>query len=155
MRGDASVAAAGVALAITDGALFTWVLIYCQRLDRAGVGPGAVFGLRFPLYVALAGGFALAGADHKAAIPNLDIAVMVLIGLALTIPHLYALQRAVAVISTMTISALTALGPFVIFGLQMIEGRVEYSVATLLGLAGYFAGALLAAFGAVRATVRS
>ena len=155
VRGDASVAAAGVALAITDGALFTWVLIYCQRLDRAGVGPGAVFGLRFPLYVALAGGFALAGADHKAAIPNLDIAVMVLIGLALTIPHLYALQRAVAVISTMTISALTALGPFVIFGLQMIEGRVEYSVATLLGLAGYFAGALLAAFGAVRATVRS
>ncbi len=53
VRGDAAVA--GVLLAITDGVLFTWVLIYCQRLDRAGVGAGAVFGLRFPLYVIFAG----------------------------------------------------------------------------------------------------
>jgi hypothetical protein len=46
------------------------------------------------------------------------------------------------------------LGPFVIFGLQVIEGRVDYSAATLIGLAVYFAGAVLAASGAVKATVR-
>jgi len=55
----------------------------------------------------------------------------------------------------MTIGALTALGPFVIFGLQMIEGRVAYSLATLIGLVVYFAGAMLAALGAVKATVQS
>lgn len=48
---------------------------------------------------------------------------------------------------------LTAIGPFVIFGLQMVEGRVDYSTPTLVGLFIYFAGALLAALGAVRATV--
>lgn len=155
VRGDGGVAVAGVLLAITDGALFTWVLIYCQRLDRAGVGPGAVFGLRFPLYVFAAGSFAMFGVGQKTVIPIPDIAVMVLVGLALTIPPLYALQRAVATVSTMTISALTALGPFAIFGLQMLEGRVEYSQATLAGLFVYFTGALLAALGAVKATVYS
>ena len=53
-------------------------------------------------------------------------------------------------ISTLTVSALTALGPFVIFALQMIEGRVDYSTATLIGLAVYCAGSLLSATGAVR-----
>ncbi len=43
-------------LAFGEGALFTWLLISCQRLDRTGVGPGVVFGLRFPLYVLVAGG---------------------------------------------------------------------------------------------------
>ena len=91
--------------------MFTWVQIYCQRLDRAGVGPGAVFGLRFPLYVMFAGGFAALGFDHKETVPTGDIAVMVIIGLALTVPPLYALQRAIASVSTLTIGTLTALGP--------------------------------------------
>jgi len=155
VRGDTDVAIAGVLLAVTDGALFTWVLIYCQRLDRAGVGPSAVFGLRFPLYVVVAGSFAVLGFDQKAAIPHLDIATIVVVGLALTIPPLYALQRAVANVSTLTISALTALGPFVIFSLQVVESRVEFSQATLAGLLLYFVGALLSAIGAVRASVRS
>ena len=155
VRGDTGVASVGVLLAVTDGALFTWVLIFCQRLDRAGVGPGAVFGLRFPLYVIFAGSFAALGFDQKETIPVSQIAIMVVFGLALTIPPLYALQKAVSQLSTLTISALTALGPFVIFGLQMIEGRVDYSLATLIGLTVYFVGALLAAFGAVDATVKN
>ncbi len=155
VRGDAAVAAAGVLFAIADGALFTWMLIYCQRLDRVGVGAGAVFGLRFPLYVVAAGSVAALGLDRRDAIPFSDIVFIVLIGLILTIPPLFALQKAVAAVSTMTIGALTALGPFAIFGLQMIEGRVAYSLATLIGLVVYFAGAMLAALGAVKATVQS
>ena len=153
VRGDAGIAALGVLLAIVDGVMFTWVLIFCQRLDRVGIGPGAVFGLRFPLYVMFAGGFAVLGFDHKGALPLSDIAIMVALGLALTVPPLYALQRAVASVSTLTIGTLTALGPFVIFALQMVEGRVDYSTATLAGLMLFFVGALLAAFGAVNATV--
>ena len=76
-----------------------------------------------------------------------------MIGLLLTVPPLYTLQKAISMISTLTVSALTALGPFVIFALQMIEGRVDYAPATLVGLAIYFAGALLSAMGAVSASV--
>ena len=152
VRGGAGVAAAGVLLAIADGVLFTMVIIYCQRMDRAGVGPSAVFGLRQMLYIFVAGGLVTLGVDSKGPLAPSEIAFIVLIGLVLTVPPLYALQRAVAMISTLTISALTALGPFLIFGLQMIEGRVDYAPATLAGLMFYFAGALLAAFGAVKAT---
>ena len=151
VRGGWLAGLAGVLLAIADGIFFTLVLVFSQRLDKAGVGPGAVLGLRLPLYVLLAGLCATAGLDHKEALPTSEVALYVAIGLALTVPPLYALQRAVALISTLTISALTALGPFVIFALQLIEGRVDYSSVTLAGLALYFTGSLLAAGGAVKA----
>lgn len=154
VRGGPWVAAAGICFAVADGVLFTWLLIFCQRMDRVGVGPGAVFGLRFPLYVIVAGAMTAVGFDQKDALPALETVIIIVIGLALIIPPLYALQRAVAMVSTLTISTLTALGPFVIFGLQMIEGRVDYSLATLTGLFIYFAGALVAAFGAVHATAK-
>lgn len=153
VRGGTWIALLGTALALVEGGLFTWLLILCQRIDRAGVAPSVVFGLRFPLYALCAGLFAAAGLDSKLPLPALEIAVIVGIGLALIVPPLYALQRAVALLPTLTISALTALGPFVIFVLQWVEGRVEHSAETLVGLTIYFAGALLAAFGAARASV--
>lgn len=155
VRGGGSVALMGVLLAIIDGAMFTWTLIFCQRMDRNGVGPGLVFGIRLPLYVVVAGFMATMGIDHKVSLPWSEIGLIVFIGLALTIPPLYALQRAVATISTLTIGALTALGPFLIFGLQMVEDRVEYSNATLAGLLLYFSGAVLASLGAVKASPNS
>ena len=152
VRGDWRIAATGVLLAIVDGVAFTWVLVYSQRLSRLGIGPGAVLGLRLPLYVLVAGGCVVLQVDGGDTPGALEIAWFVLIGLLLTAPPLYTLQTAISMISTLTISALTALGPFVIFGLQLLEGRVDYSPATLAGLSIYFAGALSAAFGAVRAT---
>lgn len=159
VRGDLQIAPwialAGVSLAFGEGMLFTWLLILCQRIDRTGVGPGAIFGLRFPLYVLIAGAGAAVGLDSKAPLDAVEIALLVALGLLLIVPPLYALQRTVALLPTVTISVLTALGPFVIFVLQMVEGRVAYAPATLLGLAIYFAGALLAAYGAVGATLRA
>lgn len=152
VRGDDSVAIAGVLLAIADGVFFTLVLVFSRRLNNVGVGAGAVLGLRLPLYVAVAGICVLYDVDYKEPLSASEIALFVFIGLLLTVPPLYTLQKAISLISTLTISALTALGPFFIFGLQLIEGRVNYSTATLIGLSIYFAGALFAAFGAVRAT---
>lgn len=154
VRGGLWAGVGGVVLAVGDGVLFTIMLIYCQRMDRSGVGPGLVFGLRFPLYVLSAGAVVALGIDTMPAPPLGETVLIVAIGLALTVPPLYALQRAVAAVSTLTIGALTAIGPFVIFALQQIEGRVDYSTATLAGLAIYFVGALFAVFGAVRAATR-
>lgn len=154
VRGSTATAIAGVGFAVADGVLFTWMLIYCQRMDRVGVSPTAVFGLRFPLYVLFAGSMVTLGVDAKPPLPASEVLLIVAIGLALTIPPLLALQKAVASISTLTIGAITALGPFVIFALQIVEGRVAYSQATLLGLTIYFAGALLAATGAVNAALK-
>ncbi len=158
VRGNQLYALLGVLLAITDGFFFTWVLVHSQRLDKVGVGPGAVFGLRFILYTILVGIIAyVEPATNVAGMPSVlseptDFSFIILIGVLLTIPPLYALQKAVALLSTLTISTLTALGPFIIFGLQLYEGRVEYAPATLIGLVIYSAGALIAAVGAIKAT---
>ena len=154
VRGGATAAIAGILLAITDGVLFTWVLIHSQRLNRVGVGPGAVLGLRLPLYVLAASTLAFAGVDPRDPLPHAELALFVLIGLLLTVPPLYALQKAVAMVSTLTISSLTALGPFVIFALQIAEDRVDYSVATLAGVAIYSLASILSAIGAVRGATK-
>ena len=151
VRGDESVALTGVLLAIADGVFFTLVLVFSRRLNNVGVGAGAVLGLRLPLYVAIAGICVIYDVDYKEPLSASEVLLFVLIGLLLTVPPLYTLQKAVSLISTLTISALTALGPFFIFALQLLEGRVDYSTATLVGLTIYFAGALFSAFGAVRA----
>lgn len=153
VRGGWWVGFGGLALAVADGVLFTWLLVLCQRIDRKGVGPGLVFGLRFPLYAVVAGALAAAGVEGKAPQPIAEVAWIVTAGLVLIIPPLYALQQAVALVSTLTIGAITALGPFLIFALQMVEGRVASAEMTLVGLGLYSLGAVLAAFGAVQGTV--
>ena len=150
-RGGPLSALAGVAFAIADGALFTLLLVYCQRLDRCGVGAGAVFSLRFVLYVPVAGALYAGGIGIVTQVSGLEVAAFVMLGILLIVPPLYALQRAVALVPTLTLSALTATGPFLIFGLQALEGRVEQSGVTLAGLVVYYAGATLAAIGAVKA----
>ena len=149
VRDGSWTAIAGVGFAVADGVFFVMLLMYCQWLDRRGVGPATVFGLRFPLYVLVAGMVAVGAGSND--LPASETAMIVGLGLLLVVPPLYALQRAVAMVSTLTLSAITALGPFTVFAFQMVEGRVDYSMPTLLGLVLYFVGAMIAAFGAVRA----
>ncbi|MCB1463861.1 MAG: hypothetical protein KDJ90_15900, partial [Nitratireductor sp.] len=139
----AGVALLGLALALVSGTLITGMLLSSHGLVRAGVGPLAQFGLRFPLYTVLAvGGFVLGLDTKEAAVPLPDYAFAVLIGLAVLAFPIYAVQKAVALTTTATIAAFAAAGPLVVFLLQMVEGRVDYSTATLAGLVVYFAGAL-------------
>lgn len=94
----ANVAVTGVVLAIIHGVLFTWVLIFCQRLDR--VGAGAIFGLRIALYVVFAGSCAALGLDQKQATPYSVMAVMALVGLYFFGPLLAALGAVKATVKT-------------------------------------------------------
>jgi len=151
VRGGIGNALIGVGLAIASGFIITWMLFFCRTLDRAGVGPIAQFGLRFVLYVGLAGGGALVGFDHKGDVPAADLTVAVLVGLGLMAFPLYAVQKAITLVSPLTIGGVGALGPLMVFLFQFFEGRVDYAPATLLGLSVYFVGALLAAYGAARA----
>lgn len=154
VRGGLAVALAGLGLALVAGTLITGMLLSSHGLVRAGVGPLAQFGLRFPLYVVLAaGGYAL-GLDAKASIPLPDYLVAVAVGLAVLAFPIYAVQKAVALTSTATIAAFAAAGPLVVFVLQIFEGRVDYSAATLAGLIVYFAGAIVSALAGTMAGLR-
>lgn len=151
VRGGVGVAVAGISLAALSGGLIAWMLFYCHRLDRAGVGPVAQFGLRFLLYLVLSLGGVALGLDAKGEVPAGDLALAVLVGLLVMAFPIYAVQKAVTLVSPLTIGAVTALGPLFVFGFQVVEGRVAYAQATLLGLGIYFIGAAVAAFGSAQA----
>jgi drug/metabolite transporter (DMT)-like permease len=147
VRGGTSAAVAGIALAALSGALIAWMLFFCQRLERAGVGPIVQFGLRFLLYVPLSAAGAVLGLDAKGDATSGDVTVAVAAGLLLMAFPIYAMQKAVALVSPFTVAAVTALGPLFVFGFQLVEGRVDYAPATLFGLCVYFVGAIAAAVG--------
>lgn len=111
VRGGTFAAVGGISLAVFSGALIAWMLFYCHRLDCAGVGPVAQFGLRFLFYIVLSLGGVALGLDAKGEVLVSDLALAVLVGLLVMAFPIYAVQKAVTLISPLTIGAVTALGP--------------------------------------------
>jgi drug/metabolite transporter (DMT)-like permease len=147
MRGDALAGLAGLVLTVVSGFMMAGMLLASYRLSRQGVGPAAMFGLRFPLYLALTGAGFLLGLDVKDGASMSELLLVVAVGLVVIAFPIYAVQKAVTLASALTVGAATALIPVVVFVLQMIEGRVAYSNATLAGLAIYIAGAVVSVAG--------
>jgi len=67
---------------------------------------------------------------------------------------IYAVQKAISLTTSLTISSVAAIAPLIVFGLQVLEGRVDYSNSTSVGLAVYFIGAIIAAVGSAHAATR-
>jgi drug/metabolite transporter (DMT)-like permease len=154
VRGDWHAALIGVSLSAVSGGCTAFVILYSVRLNSRGVGPSAQFGLRFVLYTFLAFMAFLIGLDDKGVLtPTTDLVWIILIGLVIIAFPLYLVQKAVPYIHASLITAMTALGPAMVFLMQLFDGRVEYSSATLVGLAIYIVGALMAVYGATRSSI--
>lgn len=156
VRGGALAAGIGVTLSAVSGGCTAFVILYSVRLNARGVGPLAQFGLRFVVYTMLALAAFLCGIDAKGfATSDFELARIVAIGLIVIAFPLYLVQKAVPFLPAPTIAAMTALGPAMVFAMQLLEGRVNYAPATLIGLAIYLSGALIAVWGATRKNVNT
>ena len=155
VRGDWTVALSGLLLTCVSGVSLAAMMIYSQRLNRLGVSPVAQYGLRFPLYVAVALAGASLGLDEKGAVDPGGLVIVVLIGFVIMAFPVFAMQYAISLMSTLTLAAITALGPLLVFLFQIIEGRVDYAPATMTGLMIYFIGAILAAYGGAKRSHRN
>lgn len=148
VRGGPLIGLAGTVLAATSGACTAFVILYSVRLNRRGVGPLAQFGLRFMLYTLIAIAAVQLELDDKGEpISVQELSVIVLIGLAVIALPLYLVQKAVPLVSPATIAAITAQGPVLVFLMQLFDGRIDYSSATLFGLAIYMICAFIAVCG--------
>ena len=150
VRGDWTVAMAGLLLTCISAVSLAAMMVYSQRLDRLGVAPVAQYGLRFPLYVVAALAAAWLGLDEKGPVDPGAFLVVVVIGFAIMAFPVFAMQKAISLMSTLTLAAVTALGPLFVFLFQIVEGRVVYTHATMTGLMIYFAGSVFAAYGGAR-----
>ncbi len=154
VRGGVEIAIFGILAAVISGALFTFMLLYGQRLNTQGVKPVSQFGLRYPLYTMLAFIGYYMGMDAKPSSSTKEIFLVVLLGFILLAFPIYAVQKAVSLTTALTIGSLAATAPVIIFILQLIEGRVNYSSTTFTGLMIYFSGAILAGIGTTRAVAQ-
>lgn len=151
VRGGWLAALSGVGLSAVSGACMACVTVYAIRLHDRGVGPLAQFGLRFVLYTLLAVAAFLSGFDDKGGTTTtLELAGIVMVGLLVIALPLYLFQRAVPLVPASVIAAVTALGPAMVFVMQFFDGRVDYSMATLVGLSIYIVGALMGVYAATR-----
>jgi len=148
VRGGWPSALAGVMLSLISGTATAFVILLSVKWHQQGVGPVIQFGLRFMFYIPIALMAVHLGIDAKpAASSPMAFPVLVLIGMLVIALPLFLMQKAICLISANVIAAITALGPAMVFVLQLLEGRIAYAPATLTGLAIYIVGALLAVGG--------
>ncbi|MHA6688767.1 hypothetical protein [Mesorhizobium sp. A556] len=150
VRGGWTAAMVGLLLTCVSAVSLAAMMIYSRRLDRLGIAPVAQYALRFPLYIVVALSAAWLGLDGKSPVDPSGLLAVVVIGFAIMAFPVFAMQKAISLMSTLTLAAITALGPLFVFLFQIGEGRVAYAQATMTGLMIYFAGAVLAAYGGAR-----
>lgn len=147
VRGATLVAAVGLGLAVGASVLIAYAMIVCKRLDRKGLTPSTQLGVRFILYVLIGGTLAAFGFDSKGDVSSSHLAEIVLLGIVLTGAAGYAVQKAVSLMTSQAIGVASAFGPCLVFSLQLLENRVDFTPWTLFGVCLYCISALLVSVG--------
>lgn len=134
---------AGVVLAAGSGIAIAVAILVTKQLHEADFSAHQVLALRFCLLVAIAALAGLAGVGEAGAIaPGASqrftgAAPLIPAGLLLVALPIYALQAAVVRLRPMTVEAVAALGPPLVFALQAFDGRLHFSPFTMAGVVGY------------------
>jgi hypothetical protein len=123
---------AGVGLALGGGTSIALSQLLCRTLNDAGVRPATLIALRFPGAVGLAAMLAPAmGVDVRAGLTPGVLAGLGLASFLLIVLPNYVNQVGVALASPLTVRAVLAVGPVLVFVLQTLEGRLSPSSWTL------------------------
>jgi drug/metabolite transporter (DMT)-like permease len=140
------VAASGIGLAVGGGVSISISTVLCRALNDTGIRPATLFALRFPGAIGLAAAFALASpAPLLAGVTSGVVGAIAVASLLLIVLPNYINQVGVALASPVTVRAVLAVGPALVFALQLLEGRLSSSPATLAACVLYGAFAVAAA----------
>jgi drug/metabolite transporter (DMT)-like permease len=128
---------AGLVLPIVSGASITISLLWCKRLNERGIGADAITAGRYLLIIAIALLVEVVG-DRPTGIgtPGQALSLGVAATILIVLP-LYSLQVGVAHTPPLTAHVIRSLGPALIFGLELADGRIAYSGLILAGIALY------------------
>jgi drug/metabolite transporter (DMT)-like permease len=127
-----AIALLGVALAAGAGVAISMSTVLCRRLNDAGVAPTALVSVRFVGAVVLAVVLALSSRHELSTLwPQSDRAFLLGAMLLLIVFPIFVSQVGISLASPLTVRAVLALGPVLIFGLQLVEGRLSPSPYSL------------------------
>ena len=126
------IATAGIALAVGGGVSISISTLLCRALNETGVRPVTLLALRFPGAIVLTAALATASsAPLLAGVTPGGFAALAVASLLLIVFPNYVNQVGVALASPVTVRAVLAVGPVMVFALQLLEGRLSPSRATL------------------------
>jgi drug/metabolite transporter (DMT)-like permease len=136
----------GLAVLAVSGASITVSLLYCKRLQDAGIGADTVTAVRYIAIIILAGGVALwngglGGINTLEQGATISVASILLIVLPL-----YALQVGIGRVAPLLSQIIRALGPIFVFALAQFDGRMHYSQPVLVCILIYSASVLVSNF---------
>lgn len=140
--GDAATSLLALALLTVSGSSITVSLLYSKRLHDHGVSAEAVTAVRYLLLIVLAG-CVVAFKGRMAGFGSLgELATLSAASTALIVLPLFALQVGIARTAPLTAHVIRALGPVCVFAMEQVDGRLVYSVPTLICIAAYSAAAI-------------
>src|SRR5439155_6459464 len=124
---------AGLALTVGGGICISISTLLSRIVNDAGVGPATLIAVRFPGAIVLAAAAlaALSPADVARGLTPGALGGIAAAALLLIVLPNYVNQIGVALASPLTVRAVLALGPVLVFGLQLVEGRLPSSPPTL------------------------
>ncbi|MGZ3410604.1 MAG: hypothetical protein ACXWJW_11850 [Xanthobacteraceae bacterium] len=127
----------GLVLMMVSGISITVSLLYCKRMQDGGIGADTVTAVRYLLLIAIAGGVELwkggfGGIDTTGRLGLLSTVSVVLIVLPL-----YAFQVGIGRTAPLTAQVIRALGPIFVFAMAQFDGRMNYSLPTLICIVIY------------------
>jgi drug/metabolite transporter (DMT)-like permease len=132
----------GLALLSVSGASITVSLLYCKRLQDCGVGADAVTAARYVALILLAGAVVLWHGKIGIATPR-QFATLSVATTALIVLPLFAFQLGIGRTTPLTAQVIRALGPVFVFALEQFDGRMHYSLPTLLCILAYSASVVV------------
>ncbi|MFN3892093.1 MAG: hypothetical protein ACK4MV_16980 [Beijerinckiaceae bacterium] len=143
-------AATGLAALTVSGVSITLSHLLAKRLNDHGLGANAVTGARYLLISVIALAVVVWGARPTGLAQASDWLWLAALATPLIALPLYALQVGISLTRPLTAQVLRALGPVVIFALELTDERIVWSGAALAGIIAYsvFATAAGVAHGA-------
>lgn len=142
----------GLFAMLVSGVCITISHLLAKRLNDQGLGANCVTCVRYLLIVAMAGAVLAFGGRETGLTSASDWAWLALIVTPLIALPLYALQVGISLTPALTAQVLRALGPVVVFALELVDPKIEWSTPTLAGVLLYSFFALGA--GWARATTK-
>jgi hypothetical protein len=147
------VTALGVMLAASGGVAISVSTMLCRKLNDAGVSPGILLSLRYPVTMLSAAVLASQSSSGLPAALSIIDAFMAIAALLIVIPS-YVNQVAISLATPLTVRVVLATGPVLIFFVQLIEGRLSASLYSLAAAVLYAVVAISAGLARHR-TIRS
>ncbi len=139
---DLGASVAGLALLIVSGVSIAISLLYCKRLQDRGVGADTVTTVRYVVLILFAAAVVW-WKGEMAAVNAAELGSLSAIATAVIILPLYAYQLGIGRTSPLTAQVIRALGPVFVFALEQLDGRLHYSVPTLVCLLIYSGSVIL------------